>query len=185
MLQRAAHLVQVFAQDRALFLHGPGQTIQCIIRAEDGGQSLISWSSMFTSMRIMTILYYRDFPLTAARAREDRRRALFSARGRCYLGASPRGNGQRIFCSLRPRCRLLRHPVEAGHAIMAAQLFLLPFVCARYIDGHDSVLRISQEAPIGIKKYKRQQKSVQPFTANRVFLLWCARRDSNSWPTGS
>ena len=128
MLQRAAHLVQVFAQDRALFLHGPGQTIQCIIRAEDGGQSLISWSSMFTSMRIMTILYYRDFPLTAARAREDRRRALFSARGRCYLGASPRGNGQRIFCSLRPRCRLLRHPVEAGHAIMAAQLFLLPFV---------------------------------------------------------
>ncbi|WP_303740393.1 hypothetical protein [Desulfovibrio piger] len=32
------------------------------------------------------------------------------------------------------------------------------------------------------KKYK---KSGQPVTANRLFLLWCARRDSNSWPTGS
>ena len=32
---------------------------------------------------------------------------------------------------------------------------------------------------------KRQQKIGQPVTANRLFLLWCARRDSNSWPTGS
>ena len=31
----------------------------------------------------------------------------------------------------------------------------------------------------------RYKKSGQPFTANRLFLLWCARRDSNSWPTGS
>ena len=32
---------------------------------------------------------------------------------------------------------------------------------------------------------KRYKKSGQPVTANRLFLLWCARRDSNSWPTGS
>ena len=39
-LQGAADLVQVFAQGRELFLHGPGQTVQRIIRAEDGGQGL-------------------------------------------------------------------------------------------------------------------------------------------------
>ena len=34
-------------------------------------------------------------------------------------------------------------------------------------------------------QWQRKQKSGQPVTANRLFLLWCARRDSNSWPTGS
>ena len=32
---------------------------------------------------------------------------------------------------------------------------------------------------------ERIQKSGQPVTADRLRFLWCARRDSNSWPTGS
>ena len=59
-----------------------------------------------------------------------------------------------------------------------------PHMLPGRVDTHQPA-PLSKNPLSALAPCKRQQKSGQPITANRLFLLWCARRDSNSWPTGS
>ena len=60
-----------------------------------------------------------------------------------------------------------------------------PHMLPGRVDTHQQ-LRPFQKIPSRLwPPAKDNKKSGQLVTANRLFLLWCARRDSNSWPTGS
>ena len=97
-------------------------------------------------------------------------------------------NGFKIaaYCFYR-RAGTLSH-AKPGHIDSLPQVtaaIVLSSYAARKGGHAPAATPLSKNPLSALAPCKRQQKSGQPVTANRLFLLWCARRDSNSWPTGS